>query len=82
MRSQWAGGRGLRWNLQQTLTPAFCASCVMHTRSPGVGVYRTGRPWAGHGPGLGAPPRSVTHTVTRSEQEDPLRFWGAEVPKS
>ena len=39
-----------------------------------MGVYRTGRPWAGHGPGLGAPPRSVTHTVTRSEQEDPLRL--------
>ena len=79
MPSQWAGGRGLRWNLQQTLTPAILGQLgdahKVPPPRPGAGgsPYREtlGRswPWAG-----GSAPQRASHSG--QEQENPLQFWG------
>ena len=57
MRSQWAGGRGLRWNLQQTLTPAFlCQLCDAHKVPRGWGFTVQGDLGQVMAPGWGLRP--------------------------
>lgn len=77
MPSQWAGGRGLRWSLQQTLTPAILGQlCDAHKVPPprGWGFTIQGDLGQVMPLGWGLSPQRASHSD--QEQENPLRFWG------